>query len=341
MTDRRRGWGCASGGRSRLRVRLLAIVGTVVAASLLALVIYRVHLMVFASNNPIVSPNRDWSIISRGDETLFWGLKPNLHAVHFSGVVKRPNGEEYPIAFTVSTNDRGLRSGPIGEKGGRFRILAVGDSTTFCDWVDDEQTWPSQLQALLDPDGDAIEVINAGVPGYTAYQGLRYLEGFGLALDPDLVIATFGHNDDKRWDGISDYERAAARASSADGLARLVRQPNAPEYAPGEGRPRLTEQEFVDTLIAMKRLCDSREIVLVLLAWPMTCDLLPGKQSYIHLIYETGRRTGMPVVDLLRPARRHLDVFIDACHFNAEGCRLVAETVADHLLTGGFVKTGG
>jgi len=74
--------------------------------------------------------------------------------------------------------------------------------------VADNETWPAQLQQILDPRAEVIEVINAGVIGASSFQGLAFLYTRGLALKPDLLIATFGFND---WAAarLSDRQRAA------------------------------------------------------------------------------------------------------------------------------------
>lgn len=319
-------------------VLIAGLAGVVVSVVLLAGLYRRLRLEVIANNPPIVSPDRDWNAVSRGDDRLFWALNPNLEEVNITGVRRTFDGDERPMAFVMNTNEYGLRGGPIGEKGERFRILAVGDSTTFGDWVDDDETWSSQLQAVLEQDGKAVEVINAGVSGYSSFQGLRYLEEFGLALDPDMVIATFGHNDYKPWDGISDYERAEAMDDSPKALTRLIEaRKEAEQGGSGEQRPRLTEQEFIATLAAMKEFCASRGIAFALLAWPMKGDLVPQSDSYLHLVHEAGRRTEAHVIDLLPAVRRHLDVFIDGCHYNAKGCGIVARTIAAYLREHGLL----
>src|SRR6185369_9035870 len=97
---------------------------------------------------------------------------------------------------TFRTNKIGLR-GPNLRTDGARRILAVGDSCTFGWRVSEADTYPAQLEAVLNrrAGGDRYQVINAGVPGYTSYQGLVYLQEQGLALRPEIVVIGFGFND--------------------------------------------------------------------------------------------------------------------------------------------------
>jgi hypothetical protein len=78
------------------------------------------------------------------------------------------------------------------------RIVCLGASTTYCaEASSNDTTWPHLLQIRLakhSPDV-AIQVVNAGVPGYTLADSLKNLEGRALALDPDLVIYYEANNE--------------------------------------------------------------------------------------------------------------------------------------------------
>lgn len=80
---------------------------------------------------------------------------------------------------------------------GAFRIVAIGGSTTYTEFVDDDRdTYPAQLQKRLRKLGYAkIEVINAGAPGYTSWESLINLEFRVLDLEPDMVINYDALND--------------------------------------------------------------------------------------------------------------------------------------------------
>ena len=81
------------------------------------------------------------------------------------------------------------------EKGsGKFRIVCVGDSTTFCAGCSWKDAWPHQLETLLNQDDlwsrshGVTEVLNLGVLMYGPDQALIALKNYGLAYSPDLVI---------------------------------------------------------------------------------------------------------------------------------------------------------
>jgi lysophospholipase L1-like esterase len=93
-----------------------------------------------------------------------------------------------------------------------YRILCIGDSVTFGFNVDQADAYPRQLEALLRRryPGRPIEVVNAGVPGWSWVQGLRFFEVYGARLRPDLVIAAHGTNDQFWRALVTDRERMPA-----------------------------------------------------------------------------------------------------------------------------------
>jgi lysophospholipase L1-like esterase len=78
-----------------------------------------------------------------------------------------------------------------------FRILAAGDSFTFGMYVHNQEAWPARLEETLNQRRlpRRVQVLNAGVPGYTLEDELAYLKEKGLALHPNLVILGFYTND--------------------------------------------------------------------------------------------------------------------------------------------------
>ncbi|MCH7597041.1 MAG: hypothetical protein IID35_10830 [Planctomycetes bacterium] len=118
------------------------------------------------------------------DDELFWSPGANLE-ITYRGV-------------TVRTNDLGLRTRDVAEKPeGQFRILSLGESSTFGIGVENDETYSALLEELLrDGFGSAsVRVINAGVPAYSSFQSVQYLKTRGLALEPDLVLFYHEVND--------------------------------------------------------------------------------------------------------------------------------------------------
>jgi GDSL-like Lipase/Acylhydrolase family len=92
----------------------------------------------------------------------------------------------------VRTNSLGLRGRAIGAKTkSSYRVLALGDSFTFGDTVDETETWPSQLAERLMSDTRPVEVINAGVRGFGTGQELLLYRRLAARVTPDIAVLGF------------------------------------------------------------------------------------------------------------------------------------------------------
>ncbi|MBN1827189.1 MAG: hypothetical protein JW958_13105 [Candidatus Eisenbacteria bacterium] len=283
------------------------------------------------------------------DPVLFWKLRAGVRNKRIAGALGG-----YGVDFTASTNDEGYRSPPF-RSGDTFRVIALGNSCTFGVGVGDDQTWPRLLEERMRLfHGPDAEVVNAGVPGYTAYQGLRWLGRRGLALDPDLVLLCFGFNDAATWASRTDRETARAldaerfaapllrRSALAAALSRTARRlrgdddsRGADSDEPAGETPRLPPGDFVKTLVEMKRLCDARGVPVIYLIWPYRKQKEEGSADLI--VYQPGvvaaaRETESPIISLIEPfLRAEGDLFIDNIHPSAAGCSVAAEAIATRL----------
>ncbi len=227
--------------------------------------------------------NEKQSTIFEGDPLLLWRLRPNLdHAVW---------------DFTVlSTNAQHYRSDyPIGRKApGAIRIVCLGDSVTFGyrvpvvwpDKPDDyNREWlpfPMLLEKQLrgaNP-GRRIEAITMAVPGYTSHQGLAWLRRDIDALQPDLLIVSFGWNDvsfsdapDReairtdwyvvatRW--LIDHSQAFAHAT------RWLRARSSSTQGPAPRPvPRVSDTEFVSNMRSITSLARGHGAKVLVMAAP-------------------------------------------------------------------------
>jgi len=75
-----------------------------------------------------------------------------------------------------------------------IRILCLGDSGTFGQFVNDDETLSANLERMLRQEGNSVEVINGGVPGTTIVDQVEILKR-SMSLAPDIVILTFSEND--------------------------------------------------------------------------------------------------------------------------------------------------
>lgn len=154
------------------------------------------------ARNPFHTPDRD----------LFWRMIPG----YSEGLISI-NGEGFRgPAFT--------REKPAGT----YRIVVLGDSVAFGYGVGEHATYARQLELLLNQGQSGtqvdsrsrVEVVNAGVTGYTSWQGRLLYERTIQKFAPDLVIVLFGYNDHHST-LLSDAERYRRRyvVAAAEALA--------------------------------------------------------------------------------------------------------------------------
>ena len=93
----------------------------------------------------------------------------------------------------ITIEASGLRRTGAPPAGSPAPILAVGDSFTFGDEVSDGETWPSQLQHLIDR-----PVLNAGVSGYGFDQIVLRAEALVPFYRPEAVVVAFIADDIRR-----------------------------------------------------------------------------------------------------------------------------------------------
>jgi lysophospholipase L1-like esterase len=99
----------------------------------------------------------------------------------------------------ITINSKGFRGKEFSaEKGNTFRIVAIGESTTFGITMNaDDKPWPELLEEIirtrLKP-ARPVEVINAGVPAHTLQHTLTRLQTEILPLKPDMIICYHGYN---------------------------------------------------------------------------------------------------------------------------------------------------
>lgn len=107
------------------------------------------------------------------------------------GWIPRPG--QYGNAWTSTVDSTHLRSNGRSTSATGRPILAVGDSFAFGDEVEDVETWPSQLEAILNK-----RVLNAGVGAYGIDQAFLRAELLLDEYEPDVVILSFISDDISR-----------------------------------------------------------------------------------------------------------------------------------------------
>jgi acyl-CoA thioesterase-1 len=88
-------------------------------------------------------------------------------------------------------------------------IAAFGDSISAGFGVDPGQSYPDDLQRLIDSAGFRYHVVNMGVSGDTTSDGVERLPSV-LALKPAIVILEFGGNDGLRGQPVTGTKQNLA-----------------------------------------------------------------------------------------------------------------------------------
>jgi lysophospholipase L1-like esterase len=124
----------------------------------------------------------------RPDGVLGHSLRSDWETVHAT--------QDFQV--TVRTNSLGLRGAPVSvaKPPGVLRLLVLGDSFAFGFGVEDHEAFPALLAPLLaERLGRRVEVLNAGVPGWSADHYYLFMRTRGFALEPDAVLVAVTEND--------------------------------------------------------------------------------------------------------------------------------------------------
>lgn len=117
--------------------------------------------------------------VAENPDTLY-DNKPNITGRHVSP------GE---FNHTFKTNSLGFRSAELRAKQAAVpHILCLGDSFTFGIGAGDAETWPAQLQSLLNHTGRTTEVVNGGVMGWGLAEYWIWTSLHAAKIRPQWII---------------------------------------------------------------------------------------------------------------------------------------------------------
>ena len=166
--------------RTRL-ARALMSVSVVLVASVLTLLFGEIVVRVFVPTERLVPLNEEMHGIT--------ALRANIAGVHV-----------IPHTFKVSyhTSEQRFRSSKIfttSPDPRTLRVAIVGDSFTFGWGANDDQTYPSQLEQLLNSKYGPTEVLNAGICGTGTGNEALWYDMWVSQFHPNIVILTVVPND--------------------------------------------------------------------------------------------------------------------------------------------------
>jgi hypothetical protein len=136
----------------------------------------------------------------------------------------------------IEINSKGLRGAEIDYRkpAGEYRILVVGDSFTFAEQVNQQETFTQRLEDRLNAEssGPHYRVLNAGSNGWATANEAVYLTKEGVRFRPDLVIVALyvGNDISDNYRRVATVQNAVEAdlalrgADSFDGPRRLLRK---------------------------------------------------------------------------------------------------------------------
>ncbi len=233
-----------------------------------------------------------------------------------------------------------------------LRILCLGDSCTFGYGVLLKDTYHALLEEQLNSDPEIspkVEVINAGVTGYTSSQGVSYYRYYGRKLEPDYVTFYFGINDPIKRFHLSDNE---IMQNGIPGFCKVIvneyllnchlyvlmqkfirKIPASSDVSSAQKVPRVSEETYKDNIYKLNALCEKEGARLLLISPPL-CKYALGKErradqihKYRQVLYDAAEKEGIPVIHCKAMTELAADhnwmYFQDAVHPNKNGHRFI------------------
>jgi len=157
------------------------------------------------------------------DRRLIARMRPHAHIVYPRFVIFPGARKDYE----VRTNAWGFRAPDFQARKapGVFRILCLGDSSTFGMNVEAEEAYPQILNRLLNElHPGRFQVLNLGVLGYSSRQGLELIRQEALSFQPDLVIFAYGTNGRSWKHLVTDDELIRLNQSFVGGIILGVQE---------------------------------------------------------------------------------------------------------------------
>ena len=297
----------------------------------------------------------DWPQVTANFEhnEPFWVVDPDLknHPM--------PHKEE-STTFSVSSNPDGLRTAITSYDSSKQRVMTMGCSTTFGWGVDQSESYPEQLQQRLNQAGyTSVEVLNAGQPGYTSFQGNWLWDQVLKQYSPDVVFLGFIVQDARKA-AYSDKSQAILQSDNRFlkdnflyrskvylGLRHWLGsvQIRAKERSNQDegGVFRVPPEDYVNNLRSLVSKIESSGSQPVLFGYPL--ERTGYTENHRAILKAASEQLSIPVFDpqsrmedATKSSAEPLYFPRDKGHANANGNALIAEWVFDFLTENQLVK---
>jgi lysophospholipase L1-like esterase len=273
-----------------------------------------------------LAPNEGVATVTEAEFRLVPGLlAPNQGLVD----TRKP-----ALRHHVQINGLGYRGPDLAwnKAPGETRLLMVGDSFTYGEFVNDDETLPARLERELGRYCTGVRVINAGIGGTTIDTQSQMVER-ALPLRPDVVILTFSENDLVDLDGPSAWDQLAANRKrksnfplsiaypvlkrlalwhfALDVRARLrahgtasAAGPDAPESFRKAWRAASMRQlgAYAEALTKVRGRLRAQGVEFILVLFPSHLSLRKGGSTeQLEWLMRIGAETGITTVNLFAP----------------------------------------
>lgn len=255
----------------------------------------------------------------------------------------------------------------VPKPAGTFRIVCLGGSTTYETGVRaDLEAYPARLEALLRSRGLAqVEIVNAGVPGYSSFESSLLLQLRVFEWQPDLVLYYDNTNDvhprlvepalfasdnagyRRAWDsGVRWWDRSLVVRwlgvqTGFSPRNALVDRATWTEHAARDRDGALARNPpvwFKRNVETMATLCAARGVKLALASWAWS----PEKGDFASepvwqrafaehnaVLAEVARERGLAWLDVQPKMPTDAALWTDGAHVNERGAQRKAEIFAE------------
>lgn len=249
-----------------------------------------------------------------------------------------------PRKNTGVFNNQGFRGDVLGEnkEPGTYRIFTLGDSNTIGKTgLKNNPNYPMYLENLLNKNLNRKKyvVVNAGVWGYTSYQGLKRFKQV-LPYKPDIVTINFGCNDailtrvsDKDFSSNKIKEKGIDEILMKLRVGQLILNVFDVIYIKSHYQivPRVSIPEYRKNIEEIAKISKETGIRPILITRPYMGDNNKGAENYNNITRDIGKENGILVIDQRASFINRDEYFSDNIHFNEEGYRLAAQEIYDDL----------
>jgi len=197
--------------------------------------------------------------------------------------------EKLDKEIVVKKNSLGFR-GPEFDNS-KYKIVAIGGSTTECLLINEVNTWPHLLAGML---GKEYWVNNAGMDGHSTFGHILLMKRFIVPLKPDMVLFLVGCNEvgrddlnrfDSSMHAHSTFEKLAEYSKLANLVLNLKRQHKASQLNLEHGKhftlsdniPLSLAPQYMDSVLSIesKRLSSYYKRLGLLIALSKSAGIKP------------------------------------------------------------------